>query len=110
MGFIKTLLGIAILLAIVVFGYWLYATYTMASADDEIWVKVNSNLPDPLRKWACAEVNGRMTDADAPVGCGDVWRSAGGPQTGLTEPDSSIPVEQPADKAPNATGSGIQDY
>ena len=73
MGVIKTLLGIVILLAIIVFGYWLYATYTIASADDEIWVEVNSRLPDPLRKWSCAEVKTRIGTPDAPVGCTDAW-------------------------------------
>ncbi len=79
MGVIKTLLGVVILVAIVVFGYWLYATYTIASADDEIWVKVNSQMPDPLRKWACTEVNGRISAAEAPQGCTDVWRTASAP-------------------------------
>jgi hypothetical protein len=74
MGFIKTLLGIVILAAIIVFGYWLYATYTIASANDEIWVQVNSRMPDPLRKWACGEVSGRIgRGAQAPSGCADAW-------------------------------------
>lgn len=74
MGVIKTLLGVVILAAIIVFGYWLYATYTIASANDEMWVEVNSRMPDPLRKWACAEVNGRIGGGgEAPVGCVDAW-------------------------------------
>jgi hypothetical protein len=79
MGFIKTLLGIVILVAIIVFGYWLYATYTIASANDEIWVQVNSKMPDPLRKWACSQVNGRIgrTSAQAPTGCSDAWGATG---------------------------------
>jgi hypothetical protein len=78
MGFLKTLLGIVILVAIIVFGYWLYATYTIASANDEIWVQVNSRMPDPLRKWACGEVNGRIgASAQAPVGCTDSWGATG---------------------------------
>ena len=78
MGFIKTLLGIVILMAIIVFGYWLYATYTIASADDEIWVEVNSRMPDPLRKWACGEVSGRIgSSAQAPIGCADAWSATG---------------------------------
>ncbi len=97
MGFIKTLLGIVILVAIIVFGYWLYATYTIASADDEIWVQVNSNMPDPLRKWACAEVNTRITASDAPMGCTDVWQSSA-PSNGT----GAAPTEQPAETAPSA--------
>jgi hypothetical protein len=102
MGLIKTLLGVVILVAIIVFGYWLYATYTIASADDEIWVKVNSNLPDPLRQWACSEVNGRLSAADAPTGCGDVWDTAAAP----TGSSLSIPQEQPAETAPDSSPSG----
>lgn len=74
MDFIKTLLGIVILVAIVVFGYWLYATYTMASADDEVWIKVNNNMPDPLRKWSCESVNKRFKTVKAPIGCNEFWR------------------------------------
>lgn len=84
MGLIKTLLGIVILVAIIVFGYWLYATYTIAAADDEMWVEVNSRMPDPLRKWSCNEVNGRIAAAEAPTGCEDAWKTAtsGQPATG----------------------------
>jgi hypothetical protein len=77
MGVLKTVLGVVILLAIAVFGYWLYATYTIASSDDQLWVKVNSNMPDPLRKWSCVEVNARVEAPQAPEGCGDVWKTAG---------------------------------
>ena len=91
MGVIKTLLGIVILLAIVVFGYWLYATYTIAAADDEMWVEVNSRMPDPLRKWSCMEVNGRISAIEAPVGCTDVWKTAG-----------AVPVNPPVTGAPGA--------
>jgi hypothetical protein len=76
MGFIRTLLGLVVLVAIVVFGYWLYATYTIASANDDIWVQVNSRMPDPLRKWSCAEVKTRVggTASQAPTGCVDAWQ------------------------------------
>ena len=91
MGVLKTLLGIVILVAIVVFGYWLYATYTIASADDEMWIKVNSHLPAPLREWSCAEVNNRIQDAAAPEGCGEFWHAAAS-----AEP---APASEPADAA-----------
>jgi hypothetical protein len=76
MGFIRTLLGLVVLLAIIVVGYWLYATYTIGSANDEMWVEVNSRMPDPMRKWACAEVKNRIggTAAQAPTGCVDAWQ------------------------------------
>jgi hypothetical protein len=69
MGFIRSLLGIVVLLAIIVFGYWLYATYTIASANDEMWVEVNSRMPDPLRKWSCNEVKNRLATPQEPTGC-----------------------------------------
>jgi hypothetical protein len=100
MGIIKTLLGIVILLAIIVFGYWLYATYTIGSADDEIWIKVNSNLPAPLREWSCAEVNSRIQDAEAPDGCGGFWVTA---QT--VEPLSNDVTETPAESSPDASAT-----
>lgn len=120
MGVIKTLLGIVIVLAIIVFGYWLYATYTIASADDEMWVEVNSHMPNPLRKWACTEVNGRIATPDAPQGCSDVWQTAAAPQTAASPSPSatavapapapstppSPPMESnPAPAAPSGTGS-----
>jgi hypothetical protein len=73
---IRTLLGIVVLLAIIVFGYWLYATYTIGSADDQMWTEVNSRMPDPLRKWACAEVKTRIggSASRAPTGCVDAWQ------------------------------------
>jgi len=69
MGFIRSLLGIVVLLAIIVFGYWLYATYTIASANDEMWVEVNSRMPEPLRKWSCNEVKNRLQTPGEPTGC-----------------------------------------
>jgi len=76
MSVIRTLLGIVVLLAMIVVGYWLYATYTVASANDAMWIEVNSRMPDPLRKWSCAEVRARVggSASAAPVGCLDAWR------------------------------------
>ncbi|MGF1619160.1 MAG: hypothetical protein ACFCUR_00945 [Rhodomicrobiaceae bacterium] len=109
MGVIKTLLGIVILLAIIVFGYWLYATYTIGSADDEIWIKVNSNLPAPLREWSCAEVNSRVLDAEAPEGCGGFWQAAEtvepAPAAGSIPSAESVVTESPAETAPDANGT-----
>lgn len=54
---IRTVLGIAILLAIVVAGFWLSAIYTgYVSPNDDKWVTLNSNLPSFARDWACTEV------------------------------------------------------
>jgi hypothetical protein len=74
MGAVKTLLGVVILLAIIGFGYWLYATYTMASADDKMWVEVNRRLPSQLRKWSCETVNARIRSEQSPDGCDEFWK------------------------------------
>ena len=70
MGVIKTVLGLVILAVIVVGGFWLYATYTIASANDgdwqtQAWTEVNSRLPEPLRGWACSEIQGRLQQMPA---------------------------------------------
>lgn len=76
MGFIKTLLGLVILAAILVGGYWLYAT-KMTAPNAPYWAEINSNLPAPLRDWACQETKARVAPADAaqpaPLGCEGSW-------------------------------------
>lgn len=63
---IRTVLGIAILAAIVVTGFWLSAIYTgYVSPNDANWVKLNSNLPTFARDWACSEVKNRSGQAPA---------------------------------------------
>lgn len=75
MSSVKTVIGIVILLAIIVFGYWFLKTYTMASADDGFWIKINSNMPDPIRKWACQEVHRRIDTKQSPASCNDFWHA-----------------------------------
>jgi hypothetical protein len=65
MGFIKTLVGLVVLAVIVVFGYWLYASYASAP-NAPYWAEINSNLPDPLRKFSCDQTRKRI-GADSPV-------------------------------------------
>jgi hypothetical protein len=60
MGFIKFILSLVILAAIVVFGYWGYATFTTtAPNDDKIWVQINTYMPDPLKSWSCDKIKSR---------------------------------------------------
>lgn len=57
MGFIKFLLYLIILAAIVIFGYWGYATVTTkAPNDDQIWVTINTYMPEPMKTWSCAKI------------------------------------------------------
>jgi hypothetical protein len=73
MGVIRNLLGLILLLAIIVVGYWLYATYSITNANDRMWVEVNSRLPEPMRRWSCAEVKARVGGTAAPTGCEGLW-------------------------------------
>jgi hypothetical protein len=77
MGFIRTLLGLVILAVILVFGYWLYASYSTAPAAP-YWAEINSYMPDPLRRWSCQQTRGRLAAAgqpagSAPLGCEGNW-------------------------------------
>jgi hypothetical protein len=66
MGFIKTLVGLAVLVAVAVFGYWLYASYVSAP-NAPYWAEINSNMPDPLRKFSCDQTKKRMgADTNVP--------------------------------------------
>jgi hypothetical protein len=76
MGALKTLMGMVILLAIVVFGYWLYATYTSATTNDRIWAQINENMPDQLRRWSCEQMNARLKEEEPPASCADIWQTA----------------------------------
>ncbi len=69
MGFIRTILSLIIVLAIIVFGYWLYATYT-GMADDKIWGQINTYLPEPLHSWSCDKITqSGPAGAPRPAGC-----------------------------------------
>jgi hypothetical protein len=77
MGFLKTLLGLVILAAILVFGYWLYAT-KMTAPNAPYWAEINSYMPDALRQWSCQETKTRLTAGgqpapEAPASCAGNW-------------------------------------
>ncbi len=60
MGFIKAILSLVILAVILVFGYWLYASYVSAP-DAPYWAEINGKLPDPLRRFSCEQVKKRVS-------------------------------------------------
>lgn len=62
MGFIRAVLSLIILAAIVVFGYWLYVSYA-STPDSPYWAEINSRMPDPLRRYACQEMRKRESGA-----------------------------------------------
>ena len=62
MGLIKFVLMLAMLAIIVVFGYWLYATFASAP-DDKYWVQINTHMPEPLRRFSCEQTRKRAGSA-----------------------------------------------
>lgn len=54
--------------------YWAYLTTTVRTPYDEMWIGLNSTMPQPLRHWACDQVKARQTPRGvAPYGCQDRW-------------------------------------
>jgi hypothetical protein len=68
MGLIKAVISLAILFLIIVFGYWLYASYVSAP-DAPYWAQINTYMPDPLRRFSCAQVKKRVTAPITGAGC-----------------------------------------
>jgi hypothetical protein len=58
MGLIKALINLIILILIVIFGYWLYATWVSAP-DAPYWAEINRRMPDTLRRYSCDQVRKR---------------------------------------------------
>ena len=67
MGLIRAIIVLFVLAVIVVFGYWLYASY-VAGPNAPYYAEINSKMPDPLRRWSCAQIKTRTTGA-APASC-----------------------------------------
>ncbi len=60
MGFIRGLLSLIILAGIVVFGYWLYASFVTAP-NAPYWAEINGYMPGSLRRYSCDQVRQRQT-------------------------------------------------
>lgn len=65
MRLIGTLINLIILVLIVIFGYWLYATFVSAPGAP-YWDEINSNLPGAMRRWSCEQVLKREPTAKPP--------------------------------------------
>jgi hypothetical protein len=74
MGFIKTIFGLLILAVIVVFGYWIYASYVTAP-EAPYWAEINTYMPKPMRQWSCAQTKARAggQQATPPTSCEGYW-------------------------------------
>ena len=76
---LKRLVTIIVLAPLVIVavlgGFWAYQTLTITEPYDEVWIGLNSRLPDTLRAWSCGEVRGRVTGSMlAPMGCEGFWK------------------------------------
>jgi len=59
MGLIRALINLIILILIVIFGYWLYASFVSAP-NAPYWAEINRNMPDALRRFSCEQVRKRQ--------------------------------------------------
>jgi hypothetical protein len=64
MGLIRALINLIILILIVIFGYWLYATFVSAP-NAPYYAEINRNMPDALRRYSCGQV--RKRQATGPI-------------------------------------------
>jgi len=62
MGLIRAIINLVILVLIVIFGYWLFASFVTAP-NAPYWAEINRNMPDPLRRFSCEQVRKRETAA-----------------------------------------------
>lgn len=70
-------LGALVGLALGVTIFWAYLTYTIVTPYDEVWIAINTRMPQPAREWSCATVRDRLNKPGiAPLGCEAVWRTA----------------------------------
>lgn len=67
---LRRLFSLIIFLTVVTGCFWLYRTLTLANPYDEVWVGINSQLPEPVRTWSCQTVRKRVTQPGPPPhGC-----------------------------------------
>jgi len=64
MGLIRAIINLIIVILIVIFGYWLYASY-FSAPNAPYWADINRNMPDPLRRFSCDQV--RKREAAGPI-------------------------------------------
>lgn len=65
-----------VLVAVMLGGYWVFLTKTLDQPYDEIWIGLNSRLPEPLRAWACGDMAARLGPATVPpYGCEGLWEA-----------------------------------
>ncbi len=73
MAVIKAFFGLVFICVFVVFGYWMYATYTLRTSDNAVWDGINGVMPQALQYWSCGEVRQRAGADPAPKSCAAFW-------------------------------------
>ncbi|MGO9544366.1 MAG: hypothetical protein ACLPPF_06180 [Rhodomicrobium sp.] len=61
---VRAIINLVILIVILVFGYWLFASFVTAP-NAPYWAEINSKMPDALRRFSCEQV--RKREATAPI-------------------------------------------
>lgn len=105
MAAIKSFFGLILIFVFVVFGYWMYATYSTDSGDDAIWAGINGMMPEVLRQWSCSEIRTRAGGASpAPQSCAEYWNVPGPEEAAAPGTEDGTDIAEPADEgAPAAT-------
>ncbi len=99
MAVIRTFFGLILIFIFVVFGYWMYATYTLRSADNAVWDGINGMMPEVLRQWSCSEIRQRAGADPAPKSCAEFW-DVPGPEAAAApglegDADTATPDDEP---------------
>ncbi|MDN5786375.1 hypothetical protein [Pseudorhodobacter sp.] len=67
------LVAVAIGLVAMLGAYWAYLSYTIDVPYHEMWIGLNSPLPEFLRSWSCHIVHDRIGGGLPPYGCEGLW-------------------------------------
>lgn len=77
--------GVLVVMAFGIMGYWLYYVTSAPDAFDSIGIELNNIMPGPLNMWGCTQLEARFGDYRAPYGCTtddfETWRSSVGTKT-----------------------------
>lgn len=69
----KKLLTVFVIAVILVFGAiggrWLLYVTNTSDPLDEVGIELNSRMPEPLRKWGCAQLKENFANRLPPYGC-----------------------------------------
>lgn len=64
-----TIVTMAVVLIVVLGGFWLRYVLNTESPYDEVGIELNSRMPLPLRQWGCDKLKANFAGAIPPYGC-----------------------------------------